>query len=222
VSYGNPYLKPSYTHYAGIELDLFYSYNLSVGYSRAQHQQSTLNIINDTSFATVSTEGNANFQDGFDVSLSIPIQLEWLDGWNSIWYEYNRNYFTSEFGRDPFFNSSYGIGSYLTFKLPKKFSIMNAFSLQQWSNDNYQSKPQYYWSMRLTKKFDKNSFELFGEVKNLLPNKQRYESFGSNYQSIGSSQNNFTTFNVGFSIKFGRLKAPADVKETSSGQSGRI
>lgn len=222
VSYGNPYLKPSYTHYAGIELDLFYSYNLSVGYSRAQNQQSTLNIINDTSFATVSTEGNANFQDGFDVSLSIPIQLEWLDGWNSIWYEYNRNYFTSEFGRDPFFNSSYGIGSYLTFKLPKKFSIMNAFSLQQWSNDNYQSKPQYYWSMRLTKKFDKNSFELFGEVKNLLPNKQRYESFGSNYQSIGSSQNNFTTFNVGFSIKFGRLKAPADVKETSSGQSGRI
>ena len=99
---------------------------------------------------------------------------------------------------------------------------MNAFSLQQWSNDNYQSKPQYYWSMRLTKKFDKNSFELFGEVKNLFPNKQRYESFGSNYQSVGSSQNNFTTFNVGFSIKFGRLKAPADVKETSSGQSGRI
>lgn len=222
VSYGNPYLKPSYTHYAGIELDLFYSYSLSIGYSRAHNQQSTLNFINDTSFATVSTEANANFQDGFDVSLSIPIQLDWLDGWNSIWYEYNRNYFTSQFNRDPFFNSSYGISSYLTFKLPKRFSIMNAFSLHQWSNDNYQSKPQYYWSIRLTKKFEKNSFELFGEVKNLFPNKQRYSSFGSNYQSVGSSQNNFTTFNVGFSIKFGRLKAPADVKETSSGQSGRI
>jgi len=222
VSYGNPYLKPSYTHYAGVELDLFYSYNLSVGYSRAHNQQSTLNVISDTSFATVSTEGNANFQDGFDVSLSLPIQLDWLDGWNSIWYEYNRNYFTSEFNRDPFFTSSYGISSYLTFKLPKKFSIMNAFSLHQWSNDNYQSKPQYYWTMRLTKKFEKNSFELFGEVKNLFPNKQRYSSFGSNYQSVGSSQNNFTTFMLGFSIKFGRLKAPADVKETSSGQSGRI
>lgn len=222
ISYGNPYLKPSYTHYVGIELDLFYSYNLSIGYSRANDQQSTLNFINDTSFATVSTEGNANFQDGFDVSLSLPIQLDWLDGWNSIWYEYNRNYFTSEFNRDPFFNSSYGISSYLTFKLPKKFSIMNAFSLYQWSNDNYQSKPQYNWGIRLTKKFEKNSFELFGEVQNLIPNKQRYTSFGSNYGSIGSSQNNFTTFMLGFSIKFGRLKAPADVKETSSGQSGRI
>lgn len=222
VSYGNPYLKPSYTHYAGIELDLFYSYNLSIGYSRAHDQQSTLNFINDSSFATVSTEANANFQDGFDVSLSLPIQLDWLDGWNSIWYEYNRNYFTSEFGRDPFFNSSFGISSYLTFKLPKKFSIMNSFSLYQWSNDNYQSKPQYNWGIRLTKKFEKNSFELFGEVQNLIPNKQRYSSFGSNYSSVGSSQNNFTTFNLGFSIKFGRLKAPADVKETSSGQSGRI
>lgn len=222
ISYGNPYLKPSYTHYVGIELDLFYSYNLSIGYSRANDQQSTLNFINDSSFATISTEGNANFQDGFDVSLSLPIQLEWLDGWNSIWYEYNRNYFTSEFNRDPFFNSSYGISSYLTFKLPKKFSIMNAFSLYQWSNDSYQSKPQYNWNIRLTKKFEKNSFELFGEAENLFPNKQRYSSFGSNYQSVGSSQNNFTTFKLGFSIKFGRLKAPADVKETSSGQSGRI
>lgn len=222
VSYGNPYLRPSYTHNVGVELDLFYAYNLSIGYSKAFDQQSTLNVINDTSFATVSTEANANFQDGINVSLSLPIQLEWLEGWNSVWYEYNRNYFTSAFNREPFFNSSYGISSYLTFKLPKKFSIMNAFSLHQWSNDNYQSKPQYYWGIRLTKKFDKNSFELFGEVKNLFPNKQRYSSFGSNYRSTGSSQNNFTTFMVGFSIKFGRLKAPADVKETSSGQSGRI
>jgi hypothetical protein len=222
ISTGNPYLKPSYTHYAGIELDLFYSYNLSVGYSRANDQQSTLNFINDTSFATFSTQGNARFQDGFDASLSLPIQLDWLDGWNSIWYEYNRNYFTSEFNRDPFFTSSYGISSYLTFKLPKKFYIMNAFSLHQWSNDEYQSKPQYNWGIRLTKKFEKNSFELFGEVQNLIPNKQRYTSFGSNYQTSGSSQNNFTTFMAGFSIKFGRLKAPADVKESSSGQSGRI
>lgn len=222
ISYGNPYLKPSYEHDIGIEFNLFYAYNISIGYSRTNNQQSTINLLNDTSFATISTQENADYQDGFNANISFPIQLDWLEGWNSLWYEYNRNYFTKEFNRDPFFVSSFGFNSYLTFKLPRKFSIMNLFSLHQWNGDSRKSIPQYNWGIRLTKKFVKNSFEIYGEVSNLIPQKQRFTSFAGNYLSKGTYQNNFTTFNLGLSVKFGRLKAPADVKESSSGQSGRI
>ena len=80
----------------------------------------------------------------------------------------------------------------------------------------------YRWGIRLTKKFEESKFRCFAEVANILPNKQQFYRTFSNYETYATSQNKFTTFKLGLSHKFGRLKAPTNIKDSSSYQSGRI
>lgn len=222
IHYGNPYLRPSFEHSAGVEFDLFYAYNISLNYYRLNDPISDLKFIRDNSFLSESTPANADYEESWDVSLSIPIQLPWLRGWNSAWVSYDKYVFTEEFQRDPFINVTYGVYSYLTFELPKKFSIQNRFSLSRWGGDNMIARMNYNWAIRATKKFDKNSLQCFAEVANIAPRQSQHTITNGNYTSFSSSQYSFTTFKIGMFVKFGRLKAPDSIQDSSSGQSGRM
>jgi hypothetical protein len=222
IEYGNPNLRPSYEHSIGLELDLFYKYNLSVTYNRTEEPVSDLNFIRDGSFISEVTPSNANYEESWDLSLSIPVELKWMTGWTSFWVSRNKYEFTEEFNRETFFNTTFGLYSYITFNLPAKFAIMNRLSISKWGGDAMISGINTRWGLRLTKKFEESKFQCFAEVANIAPRRQEYFRTFSNYESYGSNQNQFTTFKLGFSHKFGRLKAPANIKESSSGQSGRI
>ncbi len=80
----------------------------------------------------------------------------------------------------------------------------------------------YSWGIRVSKKFEGSKFQCFVAIDNIAPRKNEYFTTMSNYQTYSISQNRFTSFKLGFSHKFGRLKAPDSIKESSSGQSGRI
>jgi hypothetical protein len=181
-----------------------------------------LSFIRDGGFLTESTPQNADYQESCEASLSITIQLPWLKGWNSVWTAYDTYYFTEEFGRDPFNNLTYGVYSYLTFELPKRFSIQNRLSLSKWGNDQMTQRMNYNWSIRATKKFDKNSFQIFAEVANIAPRRNENEFTNGNYITQSNAQYSFTTFKVGMFIKFGRLKSPDSIQDSKSGQSGRM
>ena len=222
IQYGNPYLKPTYINSAGIDIDLFNAYNLSVNYSRYDDPVSQLNFVADDGFVSESTPWNADYEDEISLSASLPIQLPWLQGWNSIWLSSSKYVFQEKFERDTFYNTMYGLYSYLTFILPKKFSISNSFSIHKWGSDQSVYSANFEWGIRLSKKFIKTDFTIFGEVENIIPTKNVSESFSGNYQTRITGQNSFTTFKLGLFYKFGRLKAPANVKESNSGQQNRL
>ena len=100
IEYGNPYLRPSMEHSIGLELDLFYSYNLSVTYNRSDNPVSYLNFVQPGGFLSESTPRNAAYDESIDLSLSLPISLPWLEGWNSLWISKGNYVFTEEFQRD--------------------------------------------------------------------------------------------------------------------------
>jgi hypothetical protein len=110
----------------------------------------------------------------------------------------------------------------LTFTLPKRFELMNQLHIHKWGGANSISNVNLNWTLRLTKKFTKNDFQLFAEVANIFPPKSRSTTFSGNYLYQSNSQNKFTTFKVGLFIKVGRLKGSVQVQESTSGQSGRI
>lgn len=222
VEVGNPYLRPSYDHTFGFELDLFYAYNFGFSYSRYNDVASTLTFIDPNTFVTSSMPWNARFNETYSFSLSIPIDLEWLDGWNSLWLDYNTYEFTEEFQRDPFSNITFGFNSWLTFKLPKNFTILNQLFLNQWGNDVFTSRVNRRWTIRLTKEFDKPDLNIFAEVNNIFPNIVEMESINGNYLSSSTNQDRFTGFRVGVFYKFGKLTAQTNIKESESGQSGRF
>ncbi|NRA11210.1 MAG: TonB-dependent receptor [Crocinitomicaceae bacterium] len=222
IEYGNPNLRPSYEHSIGLEVDLFYAYNISVTYNRIDEPVSYLNFIRDGSFLSEETPFNADFEESWHLNLSLPIDLKWMNGWNSIWVSRSKYEFTEEFNRETFYNTTFGVYSYLTFNLPAKFSIMNRLSISKWGGDAMTTGLNYRWGIRLTKKFEESKFRCFAEVANILPNKQQFYRTFSNYETYATSQNKFTTFKLGLSHKFGRLKAPTNIKDSSSDQSGRI
>lgn len=222
IQYGNPNLRPSTEHSFGLELDLFYAYNVSVTYYRIDDPVSNLNFIREGSFLSEETPANADYEESIDVSLSIPFELPWLNGWNNLWLSRSKYVFTEEFDRETFYNTTFGFYSYLTFQLPAKISIMNRLSLSKWGNDQMSTGINYSWGIRVTKKFENTKFQCYAEVANIAPRKQEYFSTMSNYETFSTSQNKFTTFKLGLSHKFGRLRAPASIKDSSSGQSGRI
>ena len=83
IEYGNPYLRPAVQRNVGFDLDLFYSYGLSVDYTYTTGFQSTLSFI-DSTFLLNSTPWNADKKQGLSVSLNIPLKAKWVSGWNSI------------------------------------------------------------------------------------------------------------------------------------------
>lgn len=222
IQYGNPYLRPSYTHSIGAELDLFYAYNLTVSYSYTDKPSSTLSFIRENSFITESTPWNADYEDEISVSMDLPVQLPWLQGWNSVWFDYRRYYFTSEFERDPFRNITYGLYSYLNFILPAKINITNRLNVYKYGDDTYQNRMNYNWGVRITKKFLDNDLHVYFDVSDILPRKYKTESYSGNYQMVSTGQYVFTSFKFGLFYKFGRLKAAANIQESSSGQSNRL
>lgn len=222
VSYGNPYLRPAIEQTVGLEVDLFYAYNISVSYSKIKDPTSTVSFIADNSFITESTPMNAKAEERYSASLSVPFQTSWLQGWNSFWLDYTKYSFTDIFQRDDFYNLTYGFYSYLTFTLPKNFELTNRLHINKWGGDQSVNNAMLNWGFRATKKFKGNNFQIFADVGNLFPPKNRSTTYSGNYVYESQSQFNFTTFMLGAFVKFGRLKAPANIQESSSGQSDRI
>jgi len=222
IQYGNPYLLPSYEHSAGIEIDLFYSYNISFTYNQTNKPISTLSFIEDSSFIRETTPWNALKEQGIEGSLSLPIKLKWLQGWNSVWTDYSKYTFTTKFNRDPFFNLTYGAYSSLTFTLPKYWTISNRLRVSKWGGAESTSNTTINWGIRLTKKFIANKLQIYFNVGNIIPTKNKRSQFSGNYTYTSNSQRNFTTFKLGVHYKFGRLKANTNIKESSSKQSGRL
>jgi len=222
IQYGNPYLLPSYEHSAGIEIDLFYSYNISLTYNHTSKPISTLSFIEDSSFTRETTPWNALKEQGIEGSLSLPIKLKWLHGWNSFWLDYSKYTFTTEFNRDPFFNLTYGAYSSLTFTLPKSWTISNRLRVSKWGGAESTSNATINWGIRLTKKLIANKLQIYFNVGNIIPTKNKRSQFSGNYTYTSNSQRNFTTFKLGIHYKFGRLKANTNIKESSSKQSGRL
>jgi hypothetical protein len=222
ISYGNPYLRPSIEHTVGLEFDILYSYNISFSYSRYLDPESQLSFTDPVTFITENTPWNAKHEDGISASLSLPIQLKWLKGWNSFWMDYSKYTFTSEFEREPFYNLTYGLYSYLSFILPKDFTVMNRINVSRWGSETFVQNANFRWGIRLTKKFPDIDLDVFGEVANILPRIREFNNIQSNFESTTITQNEFTTFKIGLNYKFGRLKSSTNIKDSKSGQSDRI
>lgn len=222
IQYGNPYLLPSFEHSVGVDVNLFYAYNLSLTYNHTSKPLSELSFIEDGSFVRETTPWNALKEQGVEASLSLPIQTKWLQGWNSFWVDYSKYSFTSEFGREPLLNLTYGAYSYLTFTLPKDFSIMNRVHVNKWGGADSKSNATVNWGLRLTKKFMGNNLQVFFDLGNIIPPKNKYTQFSGNYLYESNTQRSFTTFKLGLYFKFGRLKANTQIEESSSGQSDRL
>lgn len=222
VQFGNPYLRPSYNHTLGLEFDIMYSYNISFSYSRYEDIASTLTFVDPNTFVTSSTPWNARLNETYSISLSAPIKLKWVDGWNSFWLDYNTYEFTDIFQRAPFQNITMGFHSYLTFTLPWNLKLMNRFFLNKWGGDVSTNNVMTNWGIRLTKEFDQPDLNIFVEVNQLFPSQNRSESVNGNYLSYSQNQWQFTGFRVGLFFKFGHLTANTTIKESESGQSGRL
>lgn len=222
VQFGNPFLRPSYNHTIGLEFDIMYAYNVSFSYSRYDDIASTLTFVDPNTFVTSSTPWNARLNETYSVSLSAPIKLKWLNGWNSFWLDYNTYLFTEIFQRETFDNITLGFSSYLTFSLPYNFKLMNRFFLNKWGGDVSTNNVITNWGLRLTKEFDKPDINIFVEVNQLFPAQNRTESVNGNYLSFSQNQWQFTEFRLGIFFKFGRLTANTSIKESESGQSGRL
>lgn len=222
IEYGNPYLLPGIRQSLRLEFDLFYAYNISMGYTYLKDPTSTLSFISESTFIEESTPWNARDEQGFNIDISAPIQSKWVNGWNSIWADYTYYAFTPEFKRDNLQVLTFGMYSGLTFTLPKRFELTNQLNIYRWGGANSITNAMLNWSLRITKKFTKNDFQLFAEASNIIPPRSRSTTFSGNYLYQSNSQNQFTTFKVGLFIKVGRLKGSVQVQESSSGQSGRI
>lgn len=222
ISYGNPFLRPEVTHTFGFDLDLFYAYNISLNYSLTDDPQSRLSFVDDSTFLVNSTPWNAELDQSFSVSINAPLQFKKFRGWNSIWWSRSKYQFTEEFGREDFVNTTYGINSYMTYNLPWNLDLMNALRIHKWGDAEVSSNGQVSWGMRLTKKMFDNNFQVYLDVWNIVPPRNRNELYAGNYYWREEGQNQFTTFKVGLFYKFGRLKRADQIKDSESGQSGRI
>lgn len=222
IQYGNPFLRPAIEQTIGLEFDLFYAYNISIGYTFIKDPVSRISFVQEETFLTESTPWNALSEQGFNASLSIPFQTSWLQGWNSIWVDYSQYSFTPIFGRQPLQNLTYGVYSYLTFILPKSFEIGNRLHINKWGGSESISNATVSWGLRATKKFKGNKFQLFVDVNDIIPPKRRSTNYSGNFVYTSSSQNQFTYFSAGFFLKVGRLKGAAQIQESTSGQSDRL
>lgn len=222
IAYGNPYLLPSFEHSVGVDINLFYAYSLSLSYNHVDQPISELSFIEDGSFVRETTPWNAQKEQGVEASLSLPIQTDWLQGWNSFWIDYSKYSFTSEFNREPLYNLTFGAYSYLTFTLPKDWSITNRVHVNKWGGADGQGNTRANWGLRLTKKMMGNNLQVFFDVGNIIPPKNKYTQISGNYTYESNSQREFTSFKLGLYYKFGRLKGNTQIEESSSGQSDRL
>ena len=222
VQYGNPFLRPKIENSIGLDIDFNYMYSISLMYSHYKDPISSISFIDEATFVTESTPWNADAEQGLSASFNVPFRLKWLRGWNSIWVDYSKYTFTPIFGREPFFNLTFGAYSYLTFELPKSFSIMNRLHVNKWGGDSFENNAVVNWGIRVTKKFKGNNIQLFADVGNIIPPRYKSTNYSGNYVYNSLRQNEFTSFKLGFFIKFGRLKANNTIEESESGQTDRL
>lgn len=222
ISYGNPNLRPATSHSLRLETDLLYMYNFSVYVTQVSRPISQLSFVDDSTFLTNTIAWNAKLDRSIGADISVPLQFSWLDGWNSVWFSYDEYTFGPEFGRAPFSTVSYGIYSYLNFKLPKDFSIMSELQVYRWGSAEYTSNARINWGGRITKKYKNNDLQFYLEVSNLFPPKYKSTQYYGNYIFKDSGRYEFTAFKLGMYYKFGRLKQADQIQESSSGQSGRL
>ena len=221
IEYGNPFLQPEVEHIAGFDLDLFYAYGISVDYIYGQNFVSNLSFI-DSTFLLNTTPWNADERHSLSVSLNLPIQLKWLTGWNSIWFNHETYKFSPIFERPDFTAVTFGMWSYLNFHLKGNWKITNRLNISRWGSEQQLNQIVTSWGIRVTKKMLDNKLSLWVEAQNIVPPVYRVERFASNYNSNVVNYTQFTTFRAGIFFKFGRLKQDANIKESSSSQGNRI
>ncbi|MGV6862584.1 MAG: outer membrane beta-barrel protein [Putridiphycobacter sp.] len=222
IQYGNPYLLPAIEHSVGVDVNLFYAYNFSFSYNQVDRPISEFSFIQPGSFTRETTPWNADMEQRFSASLSLPFKTSWVQGWNSIWADYTKYTFTPIFNREPLYNLTFGAYSYLTFTLPKDWTITNRVHLNKWGGATTVNSTFVNWGLRVTKKYKGNNLQFYLDVGNIIPPKNKYSEFAGNYFYTGVSQWAFTSFKLGFFYKFGRLKANNQIEESSSGQSDRL
>ncbi len=222
ISYGNPFLRPATEHTFGLDFDIMYAYNLSFTYKSIKDPTSNITFVNENSFVTETTPFNADSEQSLGASLTLPFQKKWVQGWNSLWINYSKYNFSPIFGRQPFFNLTYGVYSYLTFNLKAGLSIQNRLHINKWGGSENESNAMVSWGLRLTKKFNGNKLQLFADVSDIIPPKNRQTRFAGNFQYQTNNQWQFTTFKLGVFVKFGRLKAADQIQESSSKQTDRL
>ena len=221
IEYGNPYLRPSIDHSVGFDLDLFYAYGISVDYTYSDQFESSLSFI-DTNFLMNTTPWNADKSQSLSVSLNLPIQLKWLNGWNSVWFNYNKYEYTPIFQRSDFYNITFGAWSYLNFRLKNDWNITNRLHVSRWGSDQSVNQVVFNWGVRVTKKFFDNNLSVWVEAADIIPPVYKSTQIRSNYEGTTTSYWQFTTFKAGIWFKFGRLRQDANIKESNSSHSNRI
>lgn len=221
IEYGNPYLRPAVYYSGGVSFDFFYKYNLSFDYTYRDNSVSTLVFI-DSNFVTNSTPWNSDNDQELNAYISLPLKTKWMSGWNSIWMSYSMAQFTPEFQREDFTYFTFGLWSNINFYLPGDFTITNRLHASRWGSESFLGNFRASWGIRVTKKMLDNNLRIFAEVQDIVPPKNKNERFANNYYSYSESQYAFTSFKLGIYYKFGRLKQDARIKESESGQSGRL
>lgn len=222
VRTGNPNLRMERYHNVGIDIDYKSMYSFSLGYYKTIDPSSTISFMDPETFVVSNMPWNALNSESLSANISIPIMAKWVAGWTSFWGSYGINRFTEEFGRDDFLNTSFGLSSNLTFNLPKKWKLSSNVYLYQWASTEMISKPIAHTTFSATRKFLDNNLTLNLMVDDVFPMKNRTNMYSGNFESRSSSQYQFTSFTVGLSYQFGRLKKSVNIRESKSKQSGRI
>lgn len=222
IEYGNPLLRPAIQQSFGLDVDLFYMYNIAVTYKQKDAPVSSISFINEETFLMETTPWNADMEQELNASFSIPIRSKWLQGWNSLWVSYSKYSFTPIYERPSYFNVTYGVYSFLDFSLPKGFNFINRINLNKGGNFESESNTIVNWGVRLNKKYQGGNFQIFGEVSNIIPPVRKRTTVSGNFEMYSEGQSQFTSFRLGLFYKFGRLRVDTKIKESSSGQSDRI
>lgn len=223
ITYGNPNLLPAYSHTASLEFGYGYGYSLEISYSRTNNPISNRSFMDSLTFINHSTPANASFSDKIGLDLSIPINLKWWRGYNSLWTSYQKFYFPENFQRNPFSNLSFGLYLYEQFFLPKDWSINTSLNVSAYGDAESISNPNYYWNVGLAKKMLDGDLNIRFDINNIIPPQFRRESYGANYIIYSNSQWAFTSFKIGIRYKFGRLKAVSHIEDAKKGgQSDRL
>lgn len=223
ITYGNPNLLPEYSHVASMELGYKMGYSLEASYTRTNRPISTRSFVDSNTYIFHSTPDNADYSDEVSLSLSIPINLKWWRGYNTLWGSYSKYYFPEDFYRSPFGNFTFGAYLYQQFFLPKDWSINTSLNVNSNASGNSLSKPNFYWNLGIGKKLLDGDLNLRLDVNNIIPPKYRNQIYGANYVTYSNTQWSFTTFKVSITYKFGRLKAVSQIEDAKKGgQSDRL
>ncbi len=222
VEFGNPYLKPEKEQSIGMQVDLFNKYNFNLSYSFDRNPISSISFISDTSFTVNTTPWNSSSEESINFDIGIPIDIKWLQGSNSLWVNYSKYKYPSEFSRSPFTTFTYGFYSRLNFLMPKKFELTSFLYISQFASDQYIVKPVVFWGLRLNKKIKNDNLQVYFDADNLLPVRHKTTAYSGNYEVYTESRFVFTTFKLGVFYKFGKLKQSINISDSKSSQSGRI